>query len=79
MVGLACAPLGDGEARELLEMTKSAEELVAEMQIVSWFARQWERTEEAKAQWALEEVCFCSLLWFALFVQSPVQTRPRTS
>ena len=30
--------------------------------------------EEAKHQWALEEVCFCSLSQFALFVRRPVQT-----
>jgi hypothetical protein len=47
--------LPDASWEEPLESTRTTEELLAEMQSIPWFARQWERMEEAKHQWALEE------------------------
>ena len=66
--------LPDASWEEPLENTRTTDELLAEIQSIPWFARRWERMEEAKHQWALEEVCFRSLSQFALFVRRPVQT-----
>ena len=66
--------LPDTNWEEPLETTQSAEELVAEIQSVPWFTRQWVRMEEAQHLWAWEEVCFYSLSQFAPFVRRLVQT-----